>query len=143
MAEDNQENNVEELKKILFRDDSLEKINLSELVNEYTEKLGYVDLQGNPIINRDVVSTLTRKDLIKAQIVGRVVASLIEGNIPEEIDIQEVIKWNVHDMPRDQVIARMNDLLREGFILRKKRGTYIGRLYQIKMWLKNLRLKNE
>ena len=131
------------MKKILFRDDSLEKINLSELVNEYTEKLGYVDLQGNPIINRDVVSTLTRKDLIKAQIVGRVVASLIEGNIPEEIDIQEVIKWNVHDMPRDQVIARMNDLLREGFILRKKRGTYIGRLYQIKMWLKNLRLKNE
>jgi len=138
-----EETNTEELRKRLFRDDSLEKINRTELVSEYTEKLGHVDLQGNPLIKTEVATLLTRKDLIKAQITGRVVASLIEENIPEEIDIQEIIKWNFHNMPRDQVIARMNDLLRGGFVLRKKRGTYVGRIYQIKMWLKNLRLKNE
>ena len=119
--EDMEENNIEELKKSLFRDESLEKTNRTELVKEYTEKLGHVDLQGNPLIKPEVAATLRRKDLIKAQITGRVVASLIEDSIPEEIDVQEVIGWNVHDMPRDQVIARMNDLLREGFVLRKRR----------------------
>lgn len=141
--EDTQENNIEELKKSLFRDESLEKTNRAEFVKEYTEKLGHVDMKGNPLIKPEIANSLTRKDLIKAQITGRVVANLIEENIPAEIDVQEVIEWNIHDMPKDQVIARMNDLLREGFVSRKKRGTYMGRIYQIKMWLKNLRLKNE
>jgi len=139
--EDNEENNVEELKKRLFRDESLEKTNKVDFVKEYTEKLGHVDLKGNPLIKSDVANSLTRKDLIKSQITGRVVANLIEENIPAEINIQEVIEWNAHDLPRNQVMARMNDLLKEGFVLRKKRGTYVGRLYQIKLWLKNLKVK--
>lgn len=143
MEKDNIENNVEELKKRLFRDEDLEKTNRTELVEEYTQKIGHVDLQGNPIIRPEIAKSLIRKELIKAQVTGRVVASLIEQNIPEKINIQEIIRWNLHDMPRDQIIARVNDLVNEGFLIRTKRGSFQGRLYQIKLWLKNLRIKNE
>jgi len=139
---DNTEDNIEELKKRLFRDEDAEKANLTEIVDEYTKKLGNVDLKGHPIIKPEILNSLTRKDLLKAQITGRTVASLIEKNITEDIGIKEIIKWNIHEIPENQVIARVNDLVKEGFLIRKKRGVFKGRIYQIKMWLKNLKVKN-
>ncbi len=143
MVEDINENNIEELKKRLFRDEDAEKANLTEIVDEYTEKLGNVDLNGHPLLKPEIINSLPRKDLLKAQITGRTVASLLEKDIPEEIDVQEIIKWNTHEIPDNQVIARINDLVKEGFLIRKKRGVFKGRIYQIRIWLKNLRLKNE
>ena len=100
-------------------------------------------MNGHPVIKPEILHMLTRKDLLKAQITGRTVAGLIEEGIPEDIDIKEITKWNIHEIPENQVIARINDLVKEGFNIRKKRGVFKGRLYQIKIWLNNLRRKNE
>ena len=74
---DEQQNNLEELKKKLFVDSEVEKENLTELVDRYISLFGFISKDGYPQLHAEAISRLNRKELLKAQISGRAIAAVI------------------------------------------------------------------
>ncbi|MCK4647368.1 hypothetical protein KAT24_00365 [Candidatus Pacearchaeota archaeon] len=123
----------DEIEKKLFTDEKEEE-NIDEIVDKFI-KIGKVTFDGKTILNPELNKRLNREEILGVQIVGKILASMIRKEIKPQITIKELFEWNKLIIPNDQVMARVNDLIKKGIIVRMKRGIFQARPYYIKYFI--------
>ena len=134
--------NMEELKKSFFVDENkIEEEDFNFLIREFMKR-GKVSINGKPLVEPE--DGYIKKDLLKLQLTLRFLANKLNKNFSKEVSLKELISWNEYSIKRDQIVARLKEIVDESFVFKSEKG-YSVKPFIIKSFLEylNLKYKNE
>jgi len=126
----------EEIEKKLFTEEKEEE-KIDEIVDKFI-KIGKITIDGKIIfVDPELNKKLSREEILGMQIVGKTLASMVKKEISPQITIKELVEWNklLIPIPEDQVMARVNDLIKKGIVIRIGRGIFQARTYYMKYFI--------
>lgn len=124
----------EELRKKFIVEEKLDEKRISEYV-ERTLRFGKVSIDGGIIIEMDMPT----KDKVGLALIMRFLANHLEKGISAEVTVKELSQFL--DIPEDQVVARLTELVEDKIAIRVDKGVYRANSLQIGRFLDYLENK--
>ena len=124
---------LESLKSKFIVDDEAIASRLETLVSKALTHC-VVDRRGRVHVNNDKLST---RDKLKLSLAARQLASRLDSNISAEMTVDDLIEST--GLPRDQVRARMSEVVKERFAIAAEAGVFSAALHKVEAFLDSLK----
>ena len=124
---------LDTLKRRFIVDDDVIKARLEVLVTKALQHC-VVDTRGRVHVND---TKLASRDKLKLALAARQLASQLETTIPSHMSVNDLMEST--GLPRDQVRARMSEIIKERFAVASDSGVFSAVLHKIESFLDSLK----
>jgi hypothetical protein len=124
---------IDALKSRFIVDDDVINARLEVLVTKALEHC-VVDKRGKVHVNN---IKLASRDKLKLALAARQLASQLEPTIPSQMSVNDLMEST--GLPRDQVRARMSEIVKERFAVPSDSGVFSAVLHKIESFLDSLK----